>query len=410
MNKPLKIKLSAITFGDRLRSDYGDIENLASSIKKRGLITAITVERINKEKYLLLAGGRRFKACEFLKLESISAIVYEDLTPEERRLIELEENIKRQDLSFVEVAAIRTEIHNLKVKEAGGKGKVGPKGKGDKKGWTRTDTANLLSVAKSTVTESLQIDEAVKAGYTEVAKAPTKDAALKIVAGLNEKGIVTVTEEKSKVDLIILGVIRDSLKNCYILDKDQPVMGTAPEGKWDFIEINVDNLLDHIHIMTMAQLYIPFLTVNGWLMLTNLSYPPLEYTKKETIVQAIWVWQQQKGDNHLLNQNYENLIFISKNKIIQEKGRSNIFQCNKPKDENIIHLDEHPIELMELILKTFVPPRGKVFIPRVISGNTILAAVNLEMQAVGYGNNKIYKALYDKKVDSSEPQKYRSLI
>ena len=412
MSHTAKIKLSSITFGSRLRSEYGDISALADSIQEHGLLTAITVEKTDKGKYLLLAGGRRVKACEKLKITTIPAIIYENLSHEERRLIELEENIKREDLTFVEIAAIRAEIHRLKVKESGGiEGVGGPKT--EHSGWGRKDTAEYLGVAPSTLTGDLQIDEAAKAGFTEVKKARTRGDALKIVEGISARGGIVTVEERSETDKKIYNLIRQGLKDAYFMvdEKDMPVMGKAPDGKWDFIEINVSSILDHIHVESTVEFYLPFLTDTGWLMLTNCDWIPVDFEKHKLYnTKAIWTWQIQKGDDPLLSNNYESLIFISHDNKIQEKGRSNIFQCPKPRDEQLIHTTEHPIELMEMIIKTFIPPTGKVFVPRLISGNTLHAAANLEMQALGYGTDRVYKELYCAKVDGSEPKKYKTLI
>ena len=58
------IKLANISFGERRREDYGDIEELASDIKAKGIISPLAVMhqpgKDDGTNYLLLAGGRRY--------------------------------------------------------------------------------------------------------------------------------------------------------------------------------------------------------------------------------------------------------------------------------------------------------------------------------------------------------------
>ena len=48
------------------------------------------------------------------------------------------------------------------------------------------------------------------------------------------------------------------------------------------------------------------------------------------------------------------------------------------------HPTERPIELIQEILATFGVPGSRVLVPFLGSGNTLLAAANLKMSAVGY--------------------------
>lgn len=73
---------------------------LAASIDRHGLIQPITVQRLpgDEDQYLLVAGERRYRACELLERESIPAILTNG-DPEEIGLIE---NIQREELNPLE--------------------------------------------------------------------------------------------------------------------------------------------------------------------------------------------------------------------------------------------------------------------------------------------------------------------
>lgn len=91
---------------DQPRKDFDQegLEALAASIKTHGLIQPITVRRLNKNKYQLISGERRFRASKIAKLKEIPAYIR---LANDQELMEmaLVENIQRQDLNPIEVAA-----------------------------------------------------------------------------------------------------------------------------------------------------------------------------------------------------------------------------------------------------------------------------------------------------------------
>lgn len=91
----VNIPVASINVGDRRREDYGDIEALAASIKDIGLLHPIVVD-IERN---LVAGGRRLAAIKMLNLQMVAVRMIEVATPARLRLIELEENTRRKDLT-----------------------------------------------------------------------------------------------------------------------------------------------------------------------------------------------------------------------------------------------------------------------------------------------------------------------
>lgn len=101
----IKIKLADIVpnpYQPRLKFDQEAIENLALSIERYGLVQPIIVRR-EGDKYQLVAGERRFRACQKLKMIEIDAIIKEYSTAEVSE-IALIENIERADLDPIEEA------------------------------------------------------------------------------------------------------------------------------------------------------------------------------------------------------------------------------------------------------------------------------------------------------------------
>ena len=87
------------------RSNFSEtlIEELASSIKSLGLIQPITVRKIEKNKFQLISGERRFRAAKLINLLKIPAYV-RIANDEEILEMALVENIQRKDLDPIEIA------------------------------------------------------------------------------------------------------------------------------------------------------------------------------------------------------------------------------------------------------------------------------------------------------------------
>lgn len=85
------------------------IDDLAESIKKYGLLQPILVKK-QDDRYIIIAGERRYRACKKLGLEYVEVIIKYD---ENAMLISLIENIQRENLTALEEAVA---IQNIKDK------------------------------------------------------------------------------------------------------------------------------------------------------------------------------------------------------------------------------------------------------------------------------------------------------
>jgi ParB-like chromosome segregation protein Spo0J len=84
---------------ERHRSVLTGVDDLAVSIKKYGLIhpPVITRERV------LLVGEQRYEACRKLGWTSISILWADEVSEDEMKLIEYEENARRNDLPWQDI-------------------------------------------------------------------------------------------------------------------------------------------------------------------------------------------------------------------------------------------------------------------------------------------------------------------
>lgn len=107
------LKIKDIKIGSRIRDEYGDMESLANSIKEHGLLHPIVVD----SDYNLIAGCRRILACERVGFTEIEATVLEDISERKLRVLELEENIRRKDLTELEKSKNLVELAENKAQE-----------------------------------------------------------------------------------------------------------------------------------------------------------------------------------------------------------------------------------------------------------------------------------------------------
>ena len=101
--------------------DENSIKGLANSIKEQGLLMPILVKKdedsIKKEKYIIIAGERRWRACKSLRMRTINAIIIKNTTEKSNALAAIIENVQREDLSVLEEAiAYDKLIKNFKMK------------------------------------------------------------------------------------------------------------------------------------------------------------------------------------------------------------------------------------------------------------------------------------------------------
>lgn len=83
--------------------DDASIKELAASIEHYGLIQPITVRSLFSNKYELIAGERRLRACTLAGFKTIPAIVIE-ADPCDSAALALIENLQREDLNYIDEA------------------------------------------------------------------------------------------------------------------------------------------------------------------------------------------------------------------------------------------------------------------------------------------------------------------
>ena len=120
------------------RKDFGDLEELAESIKEKGILEPILVRPKNGQ-FEIIAGERRYKAGILAGLNEIPSISY-DIADNEALEISIIENIQRKDLDIFEHAFSLKSLSEIY-------------------GYTHQDIAEKIGKSRVTVTELLRITD-----------------------------------------------------------------------------------------------------------------------------------------------------------------------------------------------------------------------------------------------------------
>jgi ParB-like chromosome segregation protein Spo0J len=172
--------VNQIIVGDRLRKDFGDIDELANSIREVGLIQPIVVTR----DYKLIAGERRLRAVKKLGIVSLlhakQFIFNDEVDSLKLKAMEIEENVKRKSLTWQEeVLAKKRLLETLQAIH--GVARPGHPSQSDTLGVTSpgfgvNKLASLLGESNAQTSKDLELANLIEA-VPQLAKAETKEAA-----------------------------------------------------------------------------------------------------------------------------------------------------------------------------------------------------------------------------------------
>lgn len=165
---------------ERQRRELKNVEELALSIHKRGLIHPIVID----SDHILIAGERRLTACRSLGWTAITAQFIEELDVYERQMIELEENLKREDLPWQDEVAALERLHRLKME--------------NEDDWSQAKTAEYLGMSDTDVGRKLAVAKEMPVNET-VASAERFSAAANMVARNAERKKTSVLDSVSKL-------------------------------------------------------------------------------------------------------------------------------------------------------------------------------------------------------------------
>src|SRR5271163_255815 len=175
---------------DRMRQDFGDIDSLANSIREHGLIQKIVLTAHENE-IRLLVGERRLRALRKLGLSHL--VLYEHFLWEEnlsghldgemklrQQGVELEENVRRKDLSWQEQVLGKQRLlnimHTLYGEARSGAPTTMQRLGGAPQGFGVNKLAAMLGESNAATSKDLELARLITT-VPQLAKAETKEAA-----------------------------------------------------------------------------------------------------------------------------------------------------------------------------------------------------------------------------------------
>ena len=103
-----KLPINSITpnpYQPRIVFEHEPLEELKKSILQNGLIQPVTVRRKDRDRYELISGERRLRACKEIGFKEIPAYIVHVETKEAMLALSLIENIQREKLNAIEIAS-----------------------------------------------------------------------------------------------------------------------------------------------------------------------------------------------------------------------------------------------------------------------------------------------------------------
>ena len=169
---------------DQPRTNFNkqELEELASSIEREGLLQPLLVRDLKNGKYQIIAGERRWQACMMLNMKTVPIHIKE---ADDNKALELAliENIQRTDLNPIEEA-------------------YGYRRLMERERMTQADVAQAVSKGRSTIANALRLlelpeeaqqllfEEKITAGHARaILSIPTKEGRQKLTKKLIEKNM-----------------------------------------------------------------------------------------------------------------------------------------------------------------------------------------------------------------------------
>lgn len=409
----VKLKVADIKVKDRFRTEKGDVESLAESIKEKGLIQPITVN----EGMRLLAGERRLLAHKLLGMETIDAVIRKGTDIVDAFEIELIENVARKDMTWAETCALQKRIFDEKAK----------KGK-----WSQQKQADMLNSSQAQVSRQIQMAEALEL-LPELSEKASFDEAWKELKSLEEEVHVEVLRQRAgerpeiaqaaqwaidhyNVGDAFAGMAATGSETAHFAEIDPPYgialnarkernANTKDLGEYNEIdeteyEAFYERVASEVFRILRPDSFAVFWY--GWDWHAEVRNILLRVGFAVPTVPAVWTKGrsgQTASPDTTLGSCHEPFWLARKGKPkLCLPGRANVFDFSPLAPSAKIHPTERPLALMEEILKLTCFPGSTVLVPFLGSGVTLRAAYKTGHVGFGWDLSQIHKAKFLKKV------------
>lgn len=423
------VKVNDIEIGERFRIDYGDLEELALSIREKELINPVTVStNEGDDKYRLAAGGRRMAAIKLLGWEEIPCRIYDHpLSDIELRSIELEENLKRKDLTFMEECNLKRELLRIQQEIYGVKTSTAK----DAPGVSLRDVADIIGVSPATFSQDVSLAEAIDMfPQMDWKKCKNKSDAMKLKNKIEETFLRKELAKRAEQEIGTSNSKIQKIQGSYIVGDFFEKIKEIPDGLFDLVEIDPPYAIDlksakkdyaynHEQYNEVSlEEYPEFLdnlfkecyrtmSTNSWLICWfGIQWYQTIYDHLQSAgfsvnrVLAYWVKPtgQCQSPSTALASSVEPFFYAQKGTpILAKQGHANTFLYSGLAKKS--HPTERPIEMIEDVLTTFGMENSRVLVPFAGSGNTLLAAFKHKMIPIGFDLTAEYRNSFILKIN-----------
>lgn len=397
-------------------ADKSTVENIAQSILRFGQLQPIIVDWHEvADEYTLVDGLHRLEAVRANGLQTISAVMQSELDELTIREIELEANIKRKEMSWLERENAIATLHKIRISRD--------------PNWSQAQTQALTGAARQAdVSEAIHLTKMVQL-FPELAAAKSKNQALSW-AKQKAKSVLRVQEVKDNVvdfqdieSKIILGdsveiikLLPDEFINAVITD---PPFGInydeRKEGSSGSLTSYQDDEQSYERLLSMAPELFRVIKPDGWLVwFLGISW--YERAKKAfreagfTVDEIPIIWDRSDGrafttrPDRYFGRAYDIALHCIKGdpQIIQ-RGKANIIRIPPVTTAERETLVERPVDLYAELIRRLTVSGELVADFFVGSGSCPAAAASLGRDYLGVELDPERRAYAIKKIKAYTP-------
>lgn len=386
---------------ERQRRALVGIDELAESIHRTGLINPIVIT----SEGVLVAGERRLTAIRQLGWTNVSVQFVEDLSELELQIIELEENVKRVDLSWQDQCLALEKFHKLK--------------QATETEWTQEKSARALGLTSPELSAKLLVADEIISGNDRIANAEKFSVARNLVRRVAERKRTTelysvtktlftqpsttdeeVPEEKPKPIPPLINEDFHEWAAAYtgqrfnLIHCDFPYginVADSPRQNSAIQEHYEDSKDVYFHLLETLAMSMSNVVADSAHLIFWFSMDYYEITR-ERLGHMGWkvnpfplIWH--KSDNAGIapdpqrtpRRTYETAFFASRgDRLLTQAGaKSNSFAWPGKKGPDGIHLSEKPVQMLQHFMSMICDDYSFVLDPTCGSGNALKAATKL---------------------------------
>lgn len=397
----------------REREELGDIDGLATSILKHGQLQPIIVDDTNE----LVAGFRRLTAHQQNGMTTIIAMRKSDLTEDDAKELELEENLQRKDMTWDERNRGLAELDRLRRLHD--------------PNWTQVQTAIVAGgkTQQRDVSQAVQMEKMIAlfpelkqakslAQAQNMAKAKIQSVS-RIIDVKNAPEQFAAIEERIWLgdSVEVIRGLDDEMFHAIItdppfgIDYEERTAGSSVSANTSY----ADDKAAHLRLLTMAPDMYRVLKPNGWLIwFLGISwYEEVKTTFRQagfTVDEIPIIWDRSDGrtfttrPDRWFGRGYDIALHCLKGspRLVQS-GKSNIIRVAPVPSSERDLLVERPVELYaELIRRTTI--EGEIVADFFVgSGSCPAAAASLKRQYFGVEMSQERRAKAITKIKSHTP-------